>query len=152
METFGMNIELMPGGAGRAATLKALTNIYLKGMQALCIEVALSAHKTGISLSQVSSLVSKMAENIAAEDEMDFWMRRGGLHARRKTAEVQDIMEMMKQWEVDPVMMAATASRLHATMLYNLEDHMADGQDAEACPSMIEVMDKIGVERGLGLR
>jgi len=152
MSRFGMNIEIMPGEAGRAATVKALMNIYLKGMQALSIEVALSAYKASIPIDHLSLLVSKIVQNVPDEGEMAFWIGRGALHAHRKTAEVKDIVKLMKGWGIDPMMMRATAQRLGAIAQYNLEDYIGENLHPEDSQSIFEVMDQIGVERGIGLR
>jgi 3-hydroxyisobutyrate dehydrogenase-like beta-hydroxyacid dehydrogenase len=151
MSKFGMNIEVMNAEAGQAATIKTLMNIYLKGMQALSIEVALSAYKASIPINLLSLLVAKMVKNVPDEDEMAFWIGRGVLHAGRKTAEVKDIMKMMKEWDIDPLMMSATARRLSAIAQYNLEDYIGENLNPEDSQSIFEVMDQIGVERGIGL-
>jgi 3-hydroxyisobutyrate dehydrogenase-like beta-hydroxyacid dehydrogenase len=152
MSKFGMNIEVTAEEAGQAATIKALMNIYLKGMQALSIEVALSAYKADIPINLLSLLVSKMVANVPDENEMAFWIERGMLHAGRKTAEVKDLMEMMKEWGIDAVMMEATVRRLDATAQYNLPDYVGENPYPDGCQSMLEVMEKIGTERGIGLR
>jgi len=151
MSKFGMNIEVMVAEAGQAATVKALMNIYLKGMQALSIEVALSAYKASIPIGHLSLLVSRMTQNVPDEDEMAFWIGRGVLHAHRKTAEVKDIVNLMKGWGIDPLMMKATAKRLSAIAQYNLEDYIGENLHPEDSQSIFEVMDQIGRERGIGL-
>jgi 3-hydroxyisobutyrate dehydrogenase-like beta-hydroxyacid dehydrogenase len=53
MSRFGMNIDVVPGPAGKATTIKTLVNIYYKGVQALCLELALSAWRAEAEVSQV---------------------------------------------------------------------------------------------------
>jgi 3-hydroxyisobutyrate dehydrogenase-like beta-hydroxyacid dehydrogenase len=152
MNCFGMNIEVMPGEAGQAATVKALMNIYLKGMQALSIEVALSAYKASIPIDYLSLLVSKIVKNVPDEDEVAFWIGRGVLHAHRKTAEVKDLMKLMKTWGIDPLMMNATAQRLGVIAQYGLEEYIGENLHPEDSQSIFEVMDQLGVEKGIRLR
>ena len=151
MSQFGMNIEVMTGEAGQAATVKGLMNIYLKGMQALSIEVALSAYKASIPIDYLSLLISKLVKNVPDEDEVAFWIGRGVLHADRKTAEVKDLMKLMEGWGIDPLMMSATAERLGAVAQYGLEAYIGENLHPEDSQSIFEVMDQIGIERGIGL-
>lgn len=152
MSQFGMNIEVMTAEAGQAATLKTLMNIYLKGMQALSIEVALSAYKADIPIDLLSLLVSKMVKNVPDEDEMAFWIGRGLLHAHRKAIEVKDIMKLMKDWGINPLMMQATARRLDEMAQYDLEDYIGKNFHPEDSQAIFKVIDQIGAERGIVLQ
>lgn len=152
MRQFGMNIEVMPGEAGQAATVKALMNIYLKGMQALSIEVALSAYKASIPIDYLSLLISKLVKDVPDEDEVAFWIGRGVLHADRKTAEVKDLIVLMEGWGIEPLMMRATVQRLGAVAQYGLEAYIGQNLHPEDSQSIFDVMDQIGAQRGIGLR
>lgn len=152
MSPFGMTIEIAPGDSGSAAAIKSLMNIYLKGMQALCIEVALSAHKASIPIDLIGRLVAQMTTDVPDEQEMSFWIQRGCMHAGRKTIEVQELVEMMKAWGIDPLMMDATAKRLDVAARYGLENYIGDSQGFEDGQSMLQLMEKIGAKQGIGLR
>ena len=60
-------------------------------------------------------------------------------------------MKLMKDWDVDPFMMKATAKRLNAIAQYDLEDYLGENLHPEDSQSICEVMDQIGIKRGIGL-
>jgi len=78
---------------GSATTIKTLANIYYKGIQALCLELALSAWKVGIDPQLLAPLVVKPVESLPKEEEMAFWIIRGILQAERKAAELESIIK-----------------------------------------------------------
>jgi 3-hydroxyisobutyrate dehydrogenase-like beta-hydroxyacid dehydrogenase len=121
---YGMNPEVVPGGAGQATTIKTLVNIYYKGIQALCLEVALSAWKVGIDPERLASLVVKPVESLPKDEEMAFWIMRGILHAERKAAELESIIKAVREWGVKPMMLDATLKRLKTVSEYALKSHI----------------------------
>jgi 3-hydroxyisobutyrate dehydrogenase-like beta-hydroxyacid dehydrogenase len=152
MSQYGMNIEVIAGEAGKATIIKTLANIYIKGIQALCLELALSAYQAGIDLDLLGPLVVRPVATLPREQEMAFWIVRGGLSAARKAAELQDLIETMEGWGIDPIMMQATVKRLDVVAQYELKDHFKAGLSLEDYQAMLDAMDKIGQERAIGLR
>ncbi len=129
MAPYGVNPQVVPGGAGQATTIKTLVNIYYKGIQALCLEVALSAWKVGIDPEWLSPLVVKPVEFLPKEEEMAFWVIRGILHAERKTAELESIIRAVREWGVKPIMLDATRKRLKTVSEYGLKSYLkGDGR------------------------
>jgi hypothetical protein len=112
MALYGMNPEIVAGEAGRATTIKTLANIYYKGIQALCLELAISAWKVGIDPQLLAPLVIKPVESLPKDEEMAFWIVRGIVHAERKAAELESIIKAVRQWGVKPIMLDATRKRL----------------------------------------
>jgi len=129
MAPYGMNPEVVSGGAGQATTIKTLVNIYYKGIQALCLELALSAWKVGIDPQLLAPLVVKPVESLPKEEEMAFWIIRGILHAERKAAELESIIKAVKEWGINPIMLGATRKRLKTVSDYGLKGYMkGDGR------------------------
>jgi 3-hydroxyisobutyrate dehydrogenase-like beta-hydroxyacid dehydrogenase len=124
MAPYGMSPEVVTGGAGRATTIKTLANIYYKGIQALCLEVALSAWKVGIDPQLLAPLVIKPVELLPKEEEMAFWIIRGIVHAERKAAELESIIRAVKEWGVKPIMLDATRKRLKTISDYGLKGYL----------------------------
>ena len=129
MARYGMKPEVVPGGAGKATTIKTLVNIYYKGIQALCLEVAMSAWKVGIDTELLAPLLVKPVESLPKEEEMAFWIIRGILHAERKAAELESIIKAVREWGVKPIMLDATRKRLKTVSGYGLKGYMkGDGR------------------------
>ena len=129
MARYGMKPEVVPGGAGKATTIKTLVNIYYKGIQALCLEVAMSAWKVGIDTELLAPLVIKPVESLPKEEEMAFWIIRGILHAERKAAELESIIKAVREWGIKPIMLDAARKRLKTVSEYGLKGYMkGDGR------------------------
>jgi 3-hydroxyisobutyrate dehydrogenase-like beta-hydroxyacid dehydrogenase len=127
MAPYGMNPELVPGGAGKATTIKTLVNIYYKGIQALCLEVASSAWKVGVDPEVLAPLLVKPVEALPKEDEMAFWIVRGIVHAERKAAELDGIIKAVREWGIKPVMLEATRKRLKSVVESGLKAYIKSG-------------------------
>ena len=152
MSRYGMNIEVMPGEAGRATTIKTLANIYYKGVQALYLEIGLSARKAGIDLNALGPLLVESVATLPREKEMAFWIVQCGIHAERKAAELEPIIEAMEEWGIEPLMMEATRKRLDLIARYGLKDYYKAELPFEDYQKMLEAIEKIGEERKIDLK
>ncbi len=152
MSKYGFIIEALDGEPHKATIIKTLANIYMKGVQAVCLEVALSAHKAGIDLEILGPLVVRPVKDLPKDKELAFWAIRGGQSATRKTAELKDIVKTMKEWGIDPVMIEATIKRLNLIKEYKLQDHLNDDIPLDDYKAIVEAIDKTVRERGIDLR
>lgn len=147
MTRYGANAEVIPGEAGKATTIKTLVNIYYKGVQALCLELALSAEKAGIPLKSLESLIVKPVATLPREKELAFWIIRGIAHAERKIAELQDIINAMKEWGIEPLMIEAARQRLNQIAQYKLVEHYQRELSLEDYQALIGTMGKLDRKR-----
>lgn len=146
---YGMKPQVVPGGAGKATTIKTLANIYYKGIQALCLEVALSAWKVGIDPELLSPLVVKPVESLPKEEEMAFWIIRGIVHAERKAAELESIIKAVREWGVKPIMLDATRKRLKTVSDYGLKSYIKGDGRKENDRALLRAIGKAQKKRGL---
>lgn len=149
MNPYGMKLKVVPGGAGKATTIKTLANIYYKGIQALCLEVALSAWKVGIDPELLSPLVVKPVESLPKEEEMAFWIIRGIVHAERKAAELESIIKAVREWGVKPIMLDATRKRLKTVSDYGLKSYIKGDGRKENDRALLRAIGKAQKKRGL---
>ena len=152
MSKYGLIIKVLEGESYKATIIKTLANIYMKGVQAVCLEVALSAQIAGVNLDLLGPLVTRPVKDLPKESELAFWSIRGAQSAARKTAELQDIVKAMKEWGIDPVMMEATIKRLNLILEYKLHDYLADDIPLDDYKAIIEAIDKTVKERGIDLK
>jgi 3-hydroxyisobutyrate dehydrogenase-like beta-hydroxyacid dehydrogenase len=149
MAPYGMSPEVVTGGAGRATTIKTLANIYYKGIQALCLELAISAWKVGIDLQLLAPLVIKPVELLPKDGEMAFWIIRGILHAERKAAELESIIKAVREWGVKPIMLDATRKRLKTISDYGLKSYLNGDGRKGGDSALLKALGKVHKERGL---
>jgi 3-hydroxyisobutyrate dehydrogenase-like beta-hydroxyacid dehydrogenase len=147
MTRYGANVEIIPGEAGKATTIKTLVNIYYKGVQALCLELAVSAQKAGIPLKSLEPLIVKPVATLTREKELAFWIIRGIAHAERKIAELQDIIDAMKEWGIEPIMIEAARKRLNQIAQYKLAEQYNRELFLEDYQALIDTIDKLDRER-----
>lgn len=147
MTRYGANVEVVPGEAGKVTTIKTLVNIYYKGVQALCLELALSAEKAGIPLKSLESLIVKPVATLPREKELAFWIIRGIAHAERKIAELPDIINAMKEWGIEPLMIEAARQRLHQIAQYKLVEHYQRELSLEDYQALISTIGKLDRKR-----
>jgi len=153
MSGYGMVMDLLPGEAGKATTIKTLAKIYYLGAQALYLELAVSARKAGCDIETLAPLLANPTAGIPRKDELAFWAVRGGIHAKRKTAELQDYVPAIREWGVEPIMMEAALERLELTARYQLHEHFkGELPPLSELETMIEAMEKIGAEKNIGLK
>jgi len=142
MAPYRMDPEVVPGGAGQATTIKTLANIYYKGIQALCLELALSAWKVGIDPQWLAPLVVKPVESLPKEEEMAFWIIRGIVHAERKAAELESIIRAVREWGVTPLMLDATRKRLKSVSDYGLKSTLESAGRKRSDKALLKAIGK----------
>lgn len=152
MSKYGLIIEVLEGEPHKATIIKTLANIYMKGVQAVCLEVALSAQKAGVNLELLGPLVTRPVKDLPKDRELAFWSIRGAQSAARKTAELKDIVRAMREWGIDPVMMEATIKRLNLITEYKLKDYLRNDVLLDDYKAIIEAIDKTVKERGVALK
>lgn len=148
-----VEVEVVPGEAGKATTIKVLAKIYYLGIQALSLELSLSARRAGIELEVIEPLVVRPTASLPREKELAFWLIRGGLQAERKSAEIHENIEAMKEWGIEPVMMEAAKKRFSLAAQYKLMEYFkAELPPVEEYEKILDAIDKIGREKKIGLR
>jgi 3-hydroxyisobutyrate dehydrogenase-like beta-hydroxyacid dehydrogenase len=148
-----VDVEVVPGEAGRATTIKALAKIYYLGFQALSLELALSARKAGVPLEVIEPLLIRPTAALPREKELAFWLIRGGLQAERKSAEIRENLEAMKEWGMEPIMMEAAMKRFHLAAQYKLKEHFkGELPPVDEHQKVLDAIDKIGREKKIGLK
>ena len=98
---------------GRAAAIKLLRSVMVKGIEALSLELALAASAAGV--------LDEVAASLDASERDWPWSRRiaynrGRMesHGERRAAEMEEAARMLADLGVEPVMSRATASRQRA--------------------------------------
>ncbi len=148
-----VEVQVVPGEAGKATTIKALAKIYYLGMQALGLELALSARRAGIELDFIAPLLVKPAATLPREKELIFWLIRGGLQAERKSAEILENIETAKEWGIEPLMMEAAMKRFSLAAQYGLKDYFkGELLPIEQYEKMLEAMERIADEKKIPIK
>ena len=143
MRRYGMKIRVVPGEAGRATTLKTMANIYYKGIQAVCLELAVAALKEGVQIADLAPLVVKPVQFLPKEQELGFWITRGALHAERKAVELESIVRAVREWGVKPIMLEATKRRLRKIAELHLTAGLKGDLKSDDYAGLVQAMARI---------
>ena len=149
MKPFGMNIHPITGDVGQAATVKALANIYMKCLQGVCLELAISAVHAGVSMSDLECLIIDPLKDLPREKDVGFWMIRGALLAQRKREEMGEAMKMLSELQIDPIMLGAAVERLSRVASFDLHNEFDAAMPYEEYEKIIQRMFEIGEEKGI---
>jgi len=148
-----VDVEVVPGEAGRATTIKVLAKIYYLGIQALYLELAFAARRAGIEFGILESLLVRPTATLPREKEFAFWLIRGGLQAERKSVEIPENIEAIREWGIEPIMMEASMKRFGLAAQYKLKEYFkGELLPLDEYQTMLEAIEKIGEERKLGLK
>lgn len=107
----GFAIESAGSRAGAAAAVKMLRSVVTKGIEALIVEALTAASAAGVRAEVMRGLCQSMdATRFSAF--VDMCIRTDVLHAERRAVEMDGVADGIRELGLDPVMTAATATRL----------------------------------------
>ncbi len=101
MSPYGMNMKVVDGPVGTAALIKMLRSVVLKGIEALMLEMFMAAEEYGLQDTMMDSIAATFNKG-NFEKYSDMLMSTHGLHAGRRSDEVQMILETIKEVGVAP--------------------------------------------------
>ncbi|MBU9843564.1 DUF1932 domain-containing protein [Rahnella ecdela] len=107
----GMNLTDIEAEAGAASAIKMLKSIVMKGIPQLFLEAFIAAEKYGVLDTLVSSLSDSLdGKNI--EQLAKVFTARTLIHAKRRCAEITDVIATLDALSVDASMSIATRNKL----------------------------------------
>lgn len=152
MKNYGMTPILIEGNPNKASEIKSLANIYMKGIQALTLELAVGAVNAGVDLKSIAPLIVKPVANVPAEKQLAFWILRGILHAGRKTAELDDINQALREWNTEPVMMEAAQKRLKQFAQYDITNLFSGNVAYDDCEKVVKQIQELSKQKGIDFK
>nr|BBH95853.1 6-phosphogluconate dehydrogenase [Thermogemmatispora argillosa] len=108
---YGMNIEIVEGPPGAAATLKMCRSVVLKGMEALFLEALLAAEKAGVTEQLLASLNASFSDRPLGDLGL-YLLERHRRHAQRRADELEEAAATLADWAIEPLVAAGAARRL----------------------------------------
>lgn len=111
LNALGMHITYIDEKVGSASSLKMFRSIFMKGMTSLLIETLLAAYRMGVC-DQLMASISQTVETQSLEKLANLLINRTAVAAKRRVAEMEEVIEMLKTIKVEPFTSTATKSRL----------------------------------------
>jgi 3-hydroxyisobutyrate dehydrogenase len=114
LEPAGGRVQLIQGGvAGDAISLKILRSVFTKGMEALCVELLVSAEKQGVREQLYEQLGD--IDQTPLRDFIDMLVRTHVVHAARRAHEVHDAQHELAQQGLTSLVLPGVEQRFRDT-------------------------------------
>jgi len=95
LEPYGMNIQVVEGGAGAASAMKLLRAVFMKGLTGLLLETLGAAQRRGIRDAVEAELVRWM-DSMPFDQVIRRFVGSMAVHAGRRAHEMADTMELLR--------------------------------------------------------
>jgi 3-hydroxyisobutyrate dehydrogenase-like beta-hydroxyacid dehydrogenase len=114
MEKAGGRVKAIEGGAaGDAMSLKILRSVFTKGMEALAVELLMSAEKQGVRDKLYEQLLD--IDQTPLRDFIEMLVRTHVVHAKRRAHEVNDAQGELTAQGMPSTVLPGVAERFHKT-------------------------------------
>ncbi len=107
----GSSVTAVGGQAGDAALVKLLRSVFMKGRDALVLEMLLAARRYGVEHAVLAS-IGGPAEQVPFPSLAERVMCSLAVYAERRADELADTASLLEEVGVDPLMTQAGESRL----------------------------------------
>lgn len=124
MDPWGMNIQLHPGAPGAACAIKLVRSIYMKGLEALLLELLEGAEAYGVTEDVIPTVCATMDKDPFREI-LDRLVTGMAIHCKRRGDEICGSVEMLREAGIDPCMCEAAVKRHQALEPYGFADRFA---------------------------
>lgn len=139
----GMQITRVSDQAGDATRVKLVRSVYMKGRDALLVELLVAANLIGAERVLVDSISAAPGEQVSFAQLVDRVLPALAKHAERRADELHDSGAILRELGLDPIMVDAAERRLR---------WMADRTAADIPPSeQVSAMDVVAGLLGRGL-
>ncbi len=114
MKPYGMQAELLEGGAGMASKVKIVRSAFMKGLEALCVETFLLARKLDLE----KRIMSNITDSLSKEPVEGFLIRMmltNAVHSERRAHEAVEAKVLMEELGIVPAITKGTIERMNRT-------------------------------------
>jgi 3-hydroxyisobutyrate dehydrogenase-like beta-hydroxyacid dehydrogenase len=135
----GLDVTVLPGPPGRAALVKLLRSVYLKGRDALVMEMLLAARAHDVERAVVES-IKGAGEQVPFPQIADRIVCAMAVHAGRRADELTRSVQLLRSSGVEPIVSEAGSERLRWIAELGLREHFGGQrpQDPDAVLAAID--------------
>ena len=105
-----MKLSVVPGETGKAAAVKMIRSVMIKGMEALSLECFLAASRAGL-LEEVTVSLKNNYPTLDFAEVANYNIERMASHGERRAAEMEESSATRRELGRDPLMVEATGKR-----------------------------------------
>jgi len=126
----GLNTVFLSEKIGAASTFKMLRSIFSKGLEALLIELLVTARRAGLA-GEVWEDVCDFMSVDSFQHIAENWIRTHAVHCERRRIELEQVVETVQDLKAEPVMAGAVEAIFTRSVRLGLNHAFAD-QPTEA--------------------
>ena len=105
-----MKLKIVPGDTGKAAAIKMIRSVMIKGLEALTLECYLAASRAGL-LDEVLVSMKNNYPTLDLAQMGDYNIERMASHGERRAAEMEESAVTLRELGLEPLMVEATVKR-----------------------------------------
>jgi 3-hydroxyisobutyrate dehydrogenase-like beta-hydroxyacid dehydrogenase len=105
-----MKLSIVPGETGKAAAIKMIRSVMIKGLEALTLECFLAASRADL-LEEVTASLKNNYPSLDWAKIADYNIERMASHGERRAAEMEESATTLRELGLDPLMVDATVKR-----------------------------------------
>jgi 3-hydroxyisobutyrate dehydrogenase-like beta-hydroxyacid dehydrogenase len=143
---FGFQISVLEGAPGDASLVKLLRSVYMKGRDALILEMIVAARRHGVEDAVLAS-IGGPAEQVPFPDLAARVLRSLAVYAERRSAELEAAAELLEGAGVRPLVTLAGAERLRWLAELGIRESFGGERpkDVDSVLVTIDALDAAGV-------
>jgi 3-hydroxyisobutyrate dehydrogenase-like beta-hydroxyacid dehydrogenase len=110
LTSLGMRVSVAGSETGAAAAIKMVRSVMIKGIEALTLECFLAASRAGV----IDEVATSMKNNYPGLDWakiVPYNLERMANHGERRAAEMEEVVDTLRELGVEPLMATATVKR-----------------------------------------
>lgn len=120
LQPYGLNIIYVGKEPGNSSLIKILRSIYMKGRQALLLEMMVIAYKCNI-LPILLDSIDKAVSKKSFIDYVKMILPTIAIHSKRRVEEMDEVISTLKEFNACPIMSKATKEKLEWVANLNLD-------------------------------
>ncbi|HMJ42876.1 MAG TPA: DUF1932 domain-containing protein [Pseudolabrys sp.] len=110
LDELEMKFSIVPGGTGKAAAIKMIRSVMIKGMEALTLECFLAASRADL-LEEVTKSLKNNYPTLDWTRIADYNIERMASHGERRAAEMEESAATLRELGLEPLMVESTVKR-----------------------------------------
>ncbi len=134
----GLVVSTLQGAAGQAALVKLLRSVFLKGRDALILEMMLAARRHGLEDTVLQS-IDTPAEQVSFSDLVERVLCSLAVHAGRRADELAQASRVLAEAGIDPALSQAGARALRELAALELPELYGHGRPSDAGAVLSEI-------------
>ena len=110
LDELDMKFSIVPGGTGKAAAIKMIRSVMIKGLEALTLECFLAASRADL-LEEVTKSLKNNYPTLDWTQIADYNIERMASHGERRAAEMEESAVTLRELGIEPLMVESTVKR-----------------------------------------